>query len=155
MRPVYDRYRSIKRLLAIAANYHCNSPNIPARSFVPPAMQQLDIDAASSVSTHFSLMAPISETSGAGAGDRAYPSQPHHHLYFDNCDHPHGQNSSVSSCCTSITTSINSKASDEWCRCFIKFHEVVTFLVFANTCKSSGSPSYFTVYSKSGMSIKR
>ncbi|KAH9287295.1 Protein FAM13A [Echinococcus granulosus] len=122
MRPVYDRYRCVKRLLAGAASHHCSSPNTPARIFAPPDM--LDsatgaTDTAAPLATphslyseHVSSLALLAEPPHASTGDPV--TLAHRCPSIDTSDYPQLHNSAASSRCTSLVTSANSKAPDEW-----------------------------------------
>ncbi|VDK40255.1 unnamed protein product [Taenia asiatica] len=122
MRPVYDRYRFVKRLLAGAASHHCSSPNTPARAFAPPDMLDSTAsatDTAAALATphslyseHVSSLAIPSEPLHTGASDPV--TLTHKCPSIDNFDCPQLHNSVASSRCTSLVTSTNSKTPDEW-----------------------------------------
>ncbi|KAL5112629.1 Protein FAM13A [Taenia crassiceps] len=122
MRPVYDRYRSVKRLLAGAASHHCSSPNTPARAFAPPDMLDSATGATNTAaplatphslySEHVSSLALHTELPLAGASDPV--ALTYRCLSIDTSNYPHVHNSVASSRCTSLVTSTNSKTPDEW-----------------------------------------
>ncbi|VDM34369.1 unnamed protein product [Hydatigera taeniaeformis] len=129
MRPVYDRYRCVKRLLAGASSHHCSSPNTPARAFAPPDMLDSAIGAVdttvplatphSQYSEHVSSLPLLTDPPHVGTTDVV--TLTHQGLSIDTSDDPQFHNSAASSRCTSLVTSTNARTPDEWCKCFKRF----------------------------------
>ncbi|VDD74685.1 unnamed protein product [Mesocestoides corti] len=142
MRPVYDRYRSVKRLLASAGNHRCTSPNTPARAFVSNGQDNGTGD-LSDEPEPLLLGPPSTTTAGSGCAetvgfvspktnsihsDKSTSAQhanlirtreggfvvPEHRVSSVEAHaYPRAQATSTNRC-TSLMLSISSQAPDEW-----------------------------------------
>lgn len=127
MRPVYDRYRFVKRLLAAAASQDCvNDPDTPARVFAPPdvlesasVLSPLQMQTTTQHSdTCFSFIDNSSGDSAAAGDPVNVPSRyPPRHPSNENSQYPLVLSSSITSRGASLNSSSNSKTiPDEWCK---------------------------------------
>ncbi|VDO03660.1 unnamed protein product [Rodentolepis nana] len=132
LRPVYDRYRCVKRLLAAGASHNCGrNPLTPAHAFAPPDMLE-SVESLSPLKIHtpnsaiklttphsdfyVSIIGSSSRDSATGREQISLPARSRHtRSSNEGLDYPLIPFTSVTNRCTSVNSSVKPKSTpDEW-----------------------------------------